>query len=133
MWERCGVVRNEADLRHALAEISDIREASDGVDVRPGAEGWSDLANLLDLRAGLIAAEATVRGAIERRETRGAHNRLDFPELDPSAIVNLYGRLEPDGRSVRIWSEPVPSPSAELDLVLRTAPEVHVTAEHLVE
>jgi succinate dehydrogenase / fumarate reductase flavoprotein subunit len=92
MWERCGVVRDEDGLRAALDGLAQIRAASDDADVRPGAEGWSDLANLLDLRAGLLAAEATVRGAIERRDTRGAHNRSDFPDRDPNLQVNFHAR-----------------------------------------
>ncbi len=103
MWERCGVVRDDPGLRAGLAEIETLRETAAHVDVRPGAEGWTDLAHALDLRAGLVVAEATVRGAIERRETRGAHNRSDFPELDPALERNLYvdARMEP-------WSAPVP-------------------------
>jgi succinate dehydrogenase / fumarate reductase flavoprotein subunit len=104
MWERCGVVRDEAGLRDGLSELGAIREAAADVDVRPGAEGWTDLALVLDLRAGLAVAEATLRGAIERRETRGAHIRTDFPDLDPALQVNFYvdARMDP-------WSEPVPT------------------------
>jgi len=102
MWERCGVVRDEDGLREGLREIEAIRDKASDVDVRPGAEGWTDLAHALDLRAGLAVAEATLRGAVERRETRGAHNRSDFPDLDPALQVNFYvdSRMDP-------WSEPV--------------------------
>jgi succinate dehydrogenase / fumarate reductase flavoprotein subunit len=109
MWERCGVVRDEAGLEQGLSELDQIREASADVDVRPGAEGWTDLALALDLRAGLAVGEATLRGAVERRETRGAHNRTDFPELDPALQVNFFvdARMEP-------WGEPVPPVPDEL-------------------
>ena len=70
------------------------------VDVRPSAEGWSDLAQLIDLRAGLLVAEATMRGALARRESRGCHNRTDFPDLDPALQVNFHTRLDDDGRTV---------------------------------
>src|ERR671915_483258 len=83
MWETCGVVRSEGGLTDGLRELADLRAACADVDVRPGAEGWADLAHALDLRAGLLAAEGTLRCAIERRETRGAHVRSDFPQLDP--------------------------------------------------
>jgi succinate dehydrogenase / fumarate reductase flavoprotein subunit len=103
MWEKCGVVRSEGGLSQALGEVAQIRQASTDVDVRPGAEGWTDLAHALDLRAGLTVAEATLRCAIERRESRGAQIRSDFPELDPQLQVNFYvdSRMEP-------WHEPVP-------------------------
>jgi succinate dehydrogenase flavoprotein subunit len=126
MWERCGVVRDEDGLRAGLGEVEAIRETAGAVDVRPGAEGWTDLAHALDLRAGLAVAEATLRCAIERRETRGAHNRADYPDLDPAFQVNIYidGRMDP-------WTEPVPSlPDVLRDLAERP---VEVSAERLLE
>lgn len=109
MWERCGVVRDENGLRKGLREIEALRETAADVDVQPSAEGWTDLAHALDLRAGLVVAEATLRGAIERRETRGAHNCTDFPDLDPALQVNFYvdARMDP-------WSEHVPGVPGEL-------------------
>jgi succinate dehydrogenase / fumarate reductase flavoprotein subunit len=107
MWERCGVVRDDAGLRDGIAKLDDIRAVVADVDVRPSAEGWSDLAQLIDLRAGLVVGEATLRGALARRESRGCHNRTDFPELDPALRVNLHTRLSDDGRPAEPWSEPV--------------------------
>ena len=126
MWERCGVVRDENGLRAGLREIEALRETATDVDVRPGAEGWTDLAHALDLRAGLAVAEATLRGAVERRETRGAHNRTDFPDLDPALQVNFYvdARMDP-------WTEPVPSVPDELREW--TERPVELGAERLLE
>ena len=111
MWERCGVARDEVGLRDGLARIDDLRAALPDVDVRPSAEGWSDLAQRLDLTAGLLVAEATARGALARRESRGCHNRTDFPDLDPALRVNLHTRLGDDGRPAEPWAggEPVPT------------------------
>ena len=126
MWETCGVVRREDSLRDGLRELGAVREASARVDVRPGAEGWTDLAHALDLRAGLIAAEATLRGAIERRETRGSQIRTDYPELDPALQMNFYvdSRMEP-------WTQPVAPVPAELREWADRPLEV--TAERLLE
>jgi succinate dehydrogenase / fumarate reductase flavoprotein subunit len=130
MWERCGVVRDEAGLAAGLAELDDIRTVLDDVDVRPGAEGWSDLAHLLDLRRGLLAAEATIRGAGERTETRGAHNRADFPDLDPGLQVNFHARLA--GPGVVLERHPVPLSTPELAELIQTAPGVdHITGRLL--
>jgi succinate dehydrogenase / fumarate reductase flavoprotein subunit len=107
MWTHCGVVRNEAGLREGIANLAAIRAVVADVDVRPSAEGWSDLAQLIDLRAGLLVAEATMRGALARAETRGCHNRSDFPDLDPALQVNFHNRLGEDGRPVDPWSEPI--------------------------
>ena len=114
MWERCGVVRDEAGLREGIAKLDEIRAVLTDVDVRPSAEGWSDLAQLIDLRAGLLIAEATMRGALVRGESRGCHNRSDLPELDPGLQVNFHQRLDDDGRLVDPWREPVPPVPDEL-------------------
>ena len=126
MWEKCGVVRDEAGLRDGLQETRSLREAAADVDVRPGAEGWTDLAHALDLRAGLTVAEATLQGALARRESRGAHIRADFPDLDPELHVNFFidARMEP-------WSEAVPPVSAELREWLERP--VELSAERLLE
>jgi succinate dehydrogenase / fumarate reductase flavoprotein subunit len=111
MWEHCGVVRDETGLRAGLDRLDEIRGVIADVDVRPSAEGWSDLAQLIDLRAGLLVAEATIRGALIRRESRGCHNRTDYRELDPALQVNIHHRLGDDGKFVDPWSEvvaPVP-------------------------
>jgi succinate dehydrogenase / fumarate reductase flavoprotein subunit len=114
MWERCGVTRDEQGLRQGITRVDEIRAVVADVDVRPSAEGWSDLAQLLDLKAGLLVAEATIRGALVRRESRGCHNRTDFPALDPALQVNFQTRLDDDGRLVDPWSAPVEPISAEL-------------------
>jgi succinate dehydrogenase / fumarate reductase flavoprotein subunit len=109
MWDRCGVVREERALEQGLDSLRQIRDNVARIDVRPSDEGWSDLVLALDVRAMLDTAEATILCALERRETRGAHNRSDFPRLDPELTVNFYVRRDPqDGRTV-VTSEPVPA------------------------
>ena len=100
MWLHCGVVRNEESLFTGLDELNQIREATANLDVRPSSEGYQDLALALDLRSSLDSAEATIRCAIERRETRGAHNRSDYPELDPALTKNFIVILNDEGDQV---------------------------------
>jgi succinate dehydrogenase / fumarate reductase flavoprotein subunit len=107
MWARAGVVRDAAGLEAGIAEIEQIRAVVADVDVRPSAEGWSDLAQLIDLKAGLLVAEATIKGARARAESRGCHNRVDHPDLDPALQVNFHTRLD-DDRLVDPWRESIP-------------------------
>jgi succinate dehydrogenase / fumarate reductase flavoprotein subunit len=113
MWERCGVVRDAGMLDEALDRLDGIRDAAIRAAVEPERDGWSALAHALDLRSGLLAAEATVRAALQRTETRGAHNRSDFPDEDPRFRVNLHVRLAGDG--LQIHPEPVPPVPTELE------------------
>ena len=90
------------------------------VDVRPSEEGWGDLAHVLDVQAMLGTAEATLRGAMARQETRGAHNRSDFPELDPEMKVNFIVARDSHAR-MRLEPAPVPAVSVELTTWLARA------------
>jgi succinate dehydrogenase / fumarate reductase, flavoprotein subunit len=107
MWKHCGVVRDERGLNTALAEIEDIATTVPDVDVRPTSEGYGDLAHILDLRASLATAEATVRGALARKETRGAHNRSDHPAIDGDLLVNFKFSTDEIGH-LAVTSDSVP-------------------------
>jgi succinate dehydrogenase / fumarate reductase flavoprotein subunit len=110
MWERCGVVRSDESLRKGLEEVADLRRALAIIDVRPTSEGFGDLSHVLDLRASLATSEATLLGALERKESRGCHVRSDHRDLDPSLTVNFHCRSHDD--ELRIEHEPVsPIPS----------------------
>ena len=88
MWNFCGVIRSGEGLEEGLTELMKVKEASKDVDVRPSAEGFSDLALALDLLGSIDSAEATIRSAIARKESRGAHQRSDYKQLDTSENVN---------------------------------------------
>ena len=112
MTEHAGVVRDEAGLSAGLAQLGEIEAAIPRIGVHPDLAGFQDLAHAFDLLASLIAARATLEGALERRETRGAHNRADYPELDESLTVNLV--WSGPGRLAREAIGPVPEAIAAL-------------------
>jgi succinate dehydrogenase / fumarate reductase flavoprotein subunit len=130
MWERCGVVRSKDDLRRGLQEVAELKEALEIIDVRPTSEGFGDLAHVLDLRASIATAEATLLGALERRESRGCHNRADYPDQDQSLTVNLRSRLENEGLVVE--HEQVPPVSPDLREWVEGAEELD-TSKRLLE
>ena len=107
MWKKCGVLRDEASLQEGISDIQQLKEASQNVDVRPSAEGFGDLALALDLLGSLDSAEATLRCALERKESRGSHQRSDYPETSDAQRVNYVVSLADDGKQ-RIESHPVP-------------------------
>lgn len=98
MTEHAGVVRDEEGLLGGLAKLGEIEQRVANLGVHPDIAGFYDLAHAFDLKASVIAARATLEAALERRETRGCHNRSDYPELDESLRVNLVwsgpGRIE---------------------------------------
>jgi succinate dehydrogenase / fumarate reductase flavoprotein subunit len=120
MWQYCGVVRQEEKLQTGLRRLVEITQAAHSLDVRPSSEGYQDLALALDLRAALASAEATLRGAIERRESRGAHQRGDYPQLDPALTVNFIIRLDVNGDQL-VNTQNVPPMPEELEPYLHDA------------
>ena len=86
MWENAGPFRTGDELQRALDAILEIRETPAAV--RPAGSFNLDVQDRLELRAMLTTAEAVVRAAIGRTESRGAHQRLDFPDSDPRFVSN---------------------------------------------
>jgi succinate dehydrogenase / fumarate reductase flavoprotein subunit len=124
MTEHAGVVRDEAGLRKGLAELDELEERIRDVGVHPDLAGFQDLAHAFDLKSSALAARATLECALERRETRGCHNRSDFPDLDPAQQVNLVWS-GPD----RIDREEIPAVPEEIASLMRDVD----TAGKLVE
>ncbi|MFW0771978.1 L-aspartate oxidase [Paenarthrobacter nitroguajacolicus] len=89
MTEHAGVVRTEQGLEQGLEKLTALEERAQLVTAHPDIAGFDDLAHAYDLLGSLLAARATLECALERRETRGAHNRADFPEADPELQGNF--------------------------------------------
>ena len=101
MWESAGVVRDREGLEDGLRRLGDVRSAMQGLEVRPDMAGYDDVAHAFDLAAMVDTAQATLVGALAREESRGCHQRTDFPETDKALRVNFtvaadgaVGRLE---------------------------------------
>ncbi|NYF14020.1 succinate dehydrogenase / fumarate reductase flavoprotein subunit [Pseudoclavibacter sp. JAI123] len=112
MTEYAGVVRDEEGLKAGIAALDVIESRMEDVGIHPDIAGFQDLAHAFDLKSSALAARATLEAALERRETRGCHNRSDFPELDPAMQVNLV--WSPTGGITREEIPPVPAEIAEL-------------------
>jgi succinate dehydrogenase / fumarate reductase flavoprotein subunit len=89
MTEHAGVVRSEEGLRAGLEKLAVLEVRAQHVTAHPDIAGFDDLAHAFDLKGSLLAARATLECALERKETRGCHNRSDFPEQDPALKGNF--------------------------------------------
>lgn len=114
MTEHAGVVRDEAGLLAGLAELASIERRMRDVGVHPDIAGFQDLAHAFDLKAAALAARATLEAALERRETRGCHNRGDYPDQDPALQVNLVW-----SPTTGITRESIPGIPAEISALMQ--------------
>jgi succinate dehydrogenase / fumarate reductase flavoprotein subunit len=81
MSERVGIFRNKKDLTDALEQIRTLREEFKRVYISGKCLRYSqELVNILEFDSMLDLAEVITLGALNRKETRGAHYRLDFKE-----------------------------------------------------
>lgn len=112
MTEHAGVVRDEQGLLRGLEKLGSVEERITRVGIHPDIAGYQDLAHAFDLKSAALAARATLEAALERRETRGCHNRSDYPQQDPALEVNLV--WSPQNGVVREPIAPVPAEIAEL-------------------
>lgn len=78
MEEGCGIYRTEAGMQKTLNTIRALQQRYKNVQVTDKSKVYNtELFMCLELGFGLDIAEATCLGALERRESRGAHQRLD--------------------------------------------------------
>lgn len=111
MTEHAGVVRDEVGLRAGLAALDEVEDRMSHAGVHIDIAGYQDLAHAFDLRSAVLSARATLESALERRESRGCHNRSDYPDLDPELQVNLV--WSPAGGVQREAISPIPTDITE--------------------
>ncbi len=98
MWNAVGPFRNESALEDATQRIGALRRALPLAAIAP-VKGFNPmLADWFELKGSLVAAEAVARAATLRRESRGAHQREDFPASDPALEKTLLVEMDRDGR-----------------------------------
>ena len=79
MQDLVGIVRTQADMARALEGIARMTERARRIRVTGNRQYNSGWHTALALRNMFIVSEAITRSALERRESRGAHFRDDFP------------------------------------------------------
>jgi succinate dehydrogenase / fumarate reductase flavoprotein subunit len=109
MQDLVGIVRREPEMEQALEGIARLREQAARVAVPGNREynpGWH---TALDLGNLLTVAEAVTRAALERKESRGAQFRDDYPDKDAEAgKVNIVIHKGADGQ-MEVIRRPVPA------------------------
>ncbi len=107
MWENIGIFRDENGMKTGLSEIIKLREMAKNMYVTDKSKTYNtEFFNALELRNMLDLALVIANAAINRKESRGAHYRTDYPERDDKNWLKhtiAYMR----GNTVEITYKPV--------------------------
>jgi succinate dehydrogenase / fumarate reductase flavoprotein subunit len=118
MQDQVGIVRQEKEMLQALERIQEFKKRAERVVVSGNREynpGWH---TALDLNNLLIVSEMVAKTALERKESRGAHFRDDYPTKDEAfGSFNIVVRKGHAG-DMQMWREPIPEMPRELKQII---------------
>ncbi len=133
MWEYCGVIKNKKLLESGLKKVLEIKNIIEDVDVRIDYQNCDDLIQIFDLESSVISAEATILSALNREESRGSHQRNDFPELSTYETCNYHVKLNKQTFNLEISRRNISPPRKYLQNIISKATKVSNFKDKLLE
>src|SRR3954463_10255050 len=118
MQSLVGIFRVEEDLKAALVELEllNVRASKARVEgSRMFNPGWH---MAKDLQSMLRVSEAVAKSAMARKESRGAHSRIDFPKLDEQVWGKQHNLITRDDVGMKLQQVPVDAIPGELNELL---------------
>jgi fumarate reductase flavoprotein subunit len=98
MEEGCGIYRTEESLRQTCETIRELKERGQQVTISDHSQSFNtELTAALELENLLDAAEAVANSAVQRDESRGSHQRLDYPKRDDENYLKHSLAYRTDG------------------------------------
>jgi len=99
MEDSAGIYRDGDTLSKAVEQLRDLRERAAAAAIDDSSRTFNtELTSALELTGMLDLAEAIVHSALHREESRGAHQRTDFPARDDQRfLAHSLAYREPDG------------------------------------
>jgi succinate dehydrogenase / fumarate reductase flavoprotein subunit len=99
-----GIVRNEGEMREALEKLGNFKIRAEDTALTGNREynpGWH---TALDLKNLLTVSEAITRAALERKESRGAQFREDYPDKDErfSKVNTIVSKADDGSMQIRL-------------------------------
>ena len=99
MTDYAGKVRNEALLQQGLSHLRRLREKADTLMI---ARNQHELGRCLEVHNLFGLGELVFLAALDRKETRGLHNRPDYPFTNP-LLNRAHVIREENGAPVMAW------------------------------
>ncbi len=99
MEEGAGIYRTDESLRKSSAVMQDIRRRFANIELQDKSNVYNtDLIQVLELGAMIDVAQALIVAALERKESRGSHQRLDHTERDDKSFLKHSLAYHVDGK-----------------------------------
>jgi succinate dehydrogenase / fumarate reductase, flavoprotein subunit len=109
-----GIFREEKDLEIGIEKLQEIKKSLKDVAAK-GSKAYNPGWHMCrDLRNMLICSEAIARSALSRKESRGAHSRLDYTETDETTWGKVNTACSMDGDQMKLEHTPKPEMPDEL-------------------
>lgn len=132
MWNHCGVVRNATSINQGLEKLEELKSRAMNLDIRVDSYSSNELVSGFNLKASICAAEATLLSAIERRESRGSHQRSDYPDINDEQSCN-YMITSDSNSQLKVSRKPLSGLKKELKEILSSTKEITNFSGKLLE
>jgi len=118
MQDLVGIVRQESEMAEALERLRGLWHRAERAGIGGNREYNSGWHTAIDLRNLLTISEAVARAGLERKESRGAHFREDYPEKSAEySTFNIVIQRDTSGE-MTLTRVPIPAMPAELQQVV---------------
>jgi succinate dehydrogenase/fumarate reductase flavoprotein subunit len=107
MTQKCGIFRSDGRLKEALSTVKDLQERFQRARIMDKSTRFNtDLLSAFETEHLLTFSEVIVASALERKESRGAHYRADYPKRDDESWLK-HTMAHPDEEGPQISYKPV--------------------------
>ena len=133
MWEYCGVIKDKKLLETGLDKVLKIKNIIKDIDVRIDYQNCDDLVQAFDLESSVMSAEATILSALYREESRGSHQRSDYPRLNENEKCNYYIKLNEQTSNLEISKKNIAPLRQDLKDIISKATKISNFKDKLLE
>ena len=119
MQNHAAVFRTGESLQEGIEKLRQTAHSFADVLVADRSLIWNtDLVETMELDNLLGQAMATIESAVARKESRGAHFRLDYPDKDPEAGKIVTVIRKGDDGNMEVVRQPIPEMRDELQQII---------------
>ncbi|ABB50414.1 Succinate dehydrogenase [Prochlorococcus marinus str. MIT 9312] len=104
MWQYCGVIKNKKGLEFGLNKIDEMGEKFKKSSIKKTKNKPDFLVDLFNIKFSILVSKLTLISTIHREESRGAHQRSDFKDLNKSRNYNIICKIT--NRKISIEKKP---------------------------